>query len=75
MSSFPVPFGSSGSAADPVTGQTNPETRTGGRQRLIDQIMANRMQANQNNQLLRLGGTNYVDQLDQIRNNPFSTWF
>jgi hypothetical protein len=64
-----------GSATDPFTQQSDPNTRTGGRSRLIDQIMAHRMQANQNDQLLRLGGSGYMDKLDQLRTDPFAGWF
>lgn len=42
---------------------------------LIEQIMRSRMAAAQNNQLLSLGGPQYLDQIDQLRTNPMMSWF
>jgi len=42
---------------------------------MIDQIMANRQQANQQTQMGLQGGVNFLDYMDQMRMNPFNTWY
>lgn len=42
---------------------------------MVDQIMMQRRGAMQNEQMLRLGGPEYFDYIDQLRMNPMATWF
>jgi hypothetical protein len=67
-----------GSASDPSSGAT-PQQSTGSvdprKKRMIDQIMANRQQANQQRQLGQMGGPQFLDYMDQMRMNPFNTWY
>jgi hypothetical protein len=45
------------------------------RRRIIDQILAARQQAGQNINMLRLGGSSYMDMLDQMRQNPMNSFY
>ena len=76
MATTPFPA-MSGSVADaPAQGGTQGQAQQDPRKKkMIDQIMANRQQANQQTQMGLQGGVNFLDYMDQMRMNPFNTWY
>jgi len=79
-SPFPAMYGSyadpssmgGGGAQSAIPSRSGVDPR---KKKMIDQIMQGRQQAMQSRQMLQTGGPGYLDYIDQMRLNPFATFY
>jgi hypothetical protein len=74
---FPAAFGTYSDPSASTTANSGGAGKAGDprKKKLIDQIMASRAQAGQQRQMFQQGGPGYLDYVDQLRMNPFNTFY